>query len=227
MPQTQRRLAFMNWRRGLLLAGIHFLLGTLLVSWHEWHSWSREQGEQIRSAGFMREAAWQESPTVKFDPCNGGFVDSAVGPEERIVQFTNLPAWTVVGWDLPCPAHWTLAGLLQRMQYSRPAPRQGFVLPACLCVLIPVQWLLVGGFPFVQTRRWPCEPGALITVCSAMACVVVLFSWIDGYRNVGWVAQFPMLVVPFAWLWWLIVLFWKSLRQIRSQFTHQVSGTAS
>ena len=48
--------------------------------------------------------------------------------------------------------------------------------------------------------------GALITVCSAIACILVLFSWIGGYRNVGWIAEFPMLVVPLAWVRWLALL---------------------
>ncbi|HEY1498003.1 MAG TPA: hypothetical protein VGF88_00360 [Acidobacteriaceae bacterium] len=101
----------MNWRRGLFLAGAHFVLGTLLISWHEWHSWKLEQGEQIHSAVFLEGAAWQEGQTVEFDPCNGGFVDYAVSPEERVVQFANLPVWMATGWGLPCPARWTLAGL--------------------------------------------------------------------------------------------------------------------
>jgi hypothetical protein len=216
----------MNWRRGLFLAGAHFVLGTLLISWHEWHSWKLEQGEQIHSAVFLEGAAWQEGQTVEFDPCNGGFVDYAVSPEERVVQFANLPVWMATGWGLPCPARWTLAGLLQRTRHSRPAIRQDLFLAASLCILIPVEWLLVGGLPLVRTRRWVGEPGALISVCSAIACVLVFFSWIGGYRNVGRVAEFPMLVVPLAWVWWLTLFSWKSLRQILGRFIHQVPRTA-
>lgn len=200
------------------------MLALLMISPLEGPFGKHVQAEQHPSAHLLRPAAWQEGQIVAFDPCDGGFVDDAVNPEQRIVQFANLPAWVVTGWGEGCPARWTLAGLLHRNRNSIAASRSEFALASILCLLISLQWLLIGGFPLVRARRWLAEPGTLITICSVAAGALVLLSWMDGYRNDEWIAEFPMLIVPFAWLWWFALLSWTQLRLIRDRLVRHQQG---
>jgi hypothetical protein len=75
-----------------------------------------------------------------------------------------------------------------------------------LCILIVVQWLIIGSLPLIQPRRWWAEPGAFITTCTAIAACIALVPAIDG------VARLPALIALFVWLLWFGLLAWKFLR---------------
>lgn len=209
-----------------MLAGIHLVLGLLLISPREWHSWKSLQAWDTQSTGLLTKVTWQEGLTVQIDPCDGGFVDYAVSPEERIVQFANLPAWAVVGWANPCPPRWTVAGLLRRTRHPVSAVGQEIVQASTLDLLIPVEWFFIGGFPLIRLRSWWAEPGALITGCSVAAGALVVVSRIVGYGRFGWVSEFPVLAMPVVWLWWLALLAFSLIRQTQSRFGRHTTGQA-
>jgi hypothetical protein len=196
----------MNWRRGLLLAGIHVAVGTVLIYWQERRIYHEERGDAGASKVSFRFASWQEEPTVNFDPCHGGFVEYYVPPAQRVVQSANMPAWILTGWGNPCPSRFTLAGILETERRSDPL-RAEMIIAISLGLLIPIQWLLVGAFPLLQPRRWWAEPGAFITLTTVLSAVLAIPSMINS--DIGYALELPLLFIPFAWLWWFGLLLWK------------------
>jgi hypothetical protein len=81
-------------------------------------------------------------------------------------------------------------------------------------MLIPIQWLLIGGFPLIHPRNWWAEPGAFITLWTLLAAVLVLVS--------DWLYEFPLLFAAITWFWWFALLLLKPLRflwrQLRQHF---------
>ncbi len=194
----------MNWRRGLLLAGIHLAVAVPLILTLE-----------ARDAEFLRNRhitmtppaqasppAAQEGETVSFSPY-GMWVHYP--PQTYIVQVANLPAFVLTGWRMESPAHWTLAGRLQADWEHRTVELQSRVDKG-LILLIAIQWFLVGGFPLVRPLRWWAEPGILITIGAVASGLLVLIPGAD----VG--ATIPVLIAWFAWLWWFGLLVWRSAR---------------
>ena len=211
----------MNWRRGLLLASIHFVIAGSLVSLEEFRSYRYEKHTQASTNVVLKPVVFEEE-TVTFDPCNGGFVDG-VSPGERIVQFTNLPVWSLVQWRNPCPARWTIAGMLRANSHLK-LWEEDVALGIILCVLIPIQWLFVGGTSPVRPRRWWMEPDALITICAVTSAAVtipfLLFDWPDP----DFIATLPMLIVLFAWLWWLCLIAWGAFKAITARIKLRASA---
>jgi len=201
----------MNWRRGILLAGIHLAVAVPLIVMLE-----------VRDEGYMREARADYAPpkqsneppqngtssegegqTVTINPCN---LWDHNPPEPEIAQFVNLPAMAISGWQQVCPPRWTLAGKLNVGYSWWPSPSTissrrevcwGFGL------LIAVQWILVGAFPLVRPKRWWREPGAFITCCAVIGFGLVLI------RPIADFARIPAVLAAFAWLWWFGLLVWK------------------
>jgi hypothetical protein len=79
-------------------------------------------------------------------------------------------------------------------------------IDAGLCVFIAVQWFLMGAFPLVRTRKWWADPGAFITACAALAGAIALIP------KVGDFARLPVSIAMLAWLWWFVLLVWKTLQ---------------
>jgi hypothetical protein len=161
----------MNWRRGLLLAGIHLAIAVPLVVWEEAAVWpylivDRNPVSRVQ----LRRAVWQEGEqTVTFDPypCGGW----AHYPEQQtILMAAELPAWVVSGWRQPCPSSWTVAGLIGASRWvdTRSQERQ---IAATFLVMIPLQWLFLGASCRRPPRRWYAEPGAFITACLVIAAI--------------------------------------------------------
>jgi hypothetical protein len=193
----------MNWRRGLLLAGIHLAVAGTLILWQESRNWQYlHSDESPPQATTLRLAAWQEEQVVTFDPC--GFWRS-IPPQEIVVQIGELPAATLSGWGDECPATWTLYGVLHQGP-AKDTLRERVIVAAAFGALIPIQWLAIGGFPMMKPRQWWWEPGAFITLCTVAAFVLVLIPGIGALSN------FPMLFAALAWLFWLCLLVWKGLR---------------
>jgi hypothetical protein len=206
----------MNWRRGILLAGINLAVAVPLIVMLE-----------ARDVAYMREhyadhadhapPAWiasdpvlknapsgKEGQSVGFDPC--AMWGAHYPPEELIAPTANFPAMTISGWRQLCPPRWTLAGRLNVGYSWGPLPSTltawrevdwGFGL------LIALQWILVGGFPLTRPNRWWAEPGAFITCCAVIGFVLVLIRPIEG------LARLPASLAAFAWLWWFGLLVWK------------------
>ncbi|MGD0348289.1 MAG: hypothetical protein ABSA85_16115 [Terracidiphilus sp.] len=206
----------MNWRRGILLAGIHLAAAVPLIVMTEarFEAFVREvQADQVDHA----PPAWIASdPLLKNAPPGG---------EEQVVEFSpcdlwveyhgglelawsvNLPATALSGWGQDCPSRWTLAGRLNDgypwSASTIPSRREvcwGFGL------LIAAQWFLVGGFPLIQPKRWWAEPGAFITCCAVTGFGPALIHPIEG------LARLPALLAAFAWFWWFVLLLWTVTR---------------
>jgi hypothetical protein len=144
----------MNWRRGLLLAGIHLAVAGTLIFWQESQNWQSLHGEVgAHETPTIRLAAWQEEPGFSIDPCNGGFVCYGPAPQYYVVYFANIPATAISGWDKPCPASWSLASLMNAGfgRYTRKG-EAGVVVS--LCLLIFLQWFLIVSSPLIRPRQW-------------------------------------------------------------------------
>ncbi len=200
----------MNRRRGLLLAGMHLALAVAFIGWdvnREWHAGNPPPASRLVLA------SWQETESsFPFDPCHGhGYVDYFVTPERRSVQWDNLPVWALTGWSIPCPAQWTIAGMLQAdtTHYSF---GKYLLISVIFCVLIPMQWFLIGAFPLVRRERWFLEPGAVITVCTFISIALILLTRMLQIPNAVEVGS--TLLMAFQTLMWLslcALVIWSSL----------------
>jgi hypothetical protein len=111
----------MNWRRGLLLAGMNLLAAVPLICLlaardaqymkeREQHSANKE-GLWIDSAGEFSAAPTkivqaQDEQTVSFSPCG---LWGHIPPQVSAVQLGNLPAFIASQWREACPAKcWVL-----------------------------------------------------------------------------------------------------------------------
>jgi hypothetical protein len=211
----------MNWRRGLLLAGINVAIAVPMISilaardvqarreWKQRSSvedapWIDRFGEFSVAPTIMVRA--QEEQTVSFSPCG---LWASIPVQESVVQFGNLPVAIVSQWRVACPPRWSIArmlgvndsGFLSDVNFS--AMRR---VDLALCLLIAAQWFLIGGLPLVQPKRWWSEPGAFITACTAAGSAIALIPVVDVF------GRLPALIAFFGWLWWAGLLIWMPVR---------------
>jgi hypothetical protein len=210
----------MNWRRGLLLAGIHLVVAVGLIRFMEARDAQSMKGWGESSAEISKAPAppkpppdnpapaqddsAQEGETVTFSPC-GMWVHYT--PQETVVQFAEFPAYVLTDWREACPPNWTLSGMIR--DWSLPTTSRIAVqhhVDEGLCALIIIQWFLVGSFPLIHPRRPWGEPGAFITVCAVLALMLAMIPVVDG------AARLPALIAWCGWLWWFGLLVWKALR---------------
>ncbi len=213
----------MNWRRGILLAGIHLAVAVPLIVMlearveafmHEDHA-DHAPPAWIASEPVLKDApSGEEGQSVELDPCQ---MWSHYSAEPEVVWFANLPATTLSGWQQVCPPRWTLAGRLN-VGYSWWSSPDTIPSRRKVCwgfgLLIALQWILVGGFPLIRSKRWWAEPGAFITCCAVIGFVLVLIRPIDDF------ARIPALLAAIAWLWWFGLLVWKGARFTLSLLAH-------
>jgi hypothetical protein len=195
----------MNWRRGLLLAGMHLAVAIPLMVWIE-----ADDVEHLkyfpRYSGSVEPIQIGNSQPGEFyliDPC--GMTSSGEFKPAAIVRSANLPSTIFVGWRAICPEDWTIAGMLH-LSLRRPSLAVTRQLNLALGLLIPVQWFIVGGFPLIRPKRWWWEPSTFITLCTLTALVMVI---IPGVREFS---RIPMLLAVLAWLYWFGLLVWKTIR---------------
>jgi hypothetical protein len=98
----------MNWRRGLLLAGIHLAVAVPMVIWQEARDWSslRTEWEPAQRPA-LRMAAQQEDERVNFYPCD---LWESIPATTIVLIIEELPAAFAVGIGENCPPIWTVAG---------------------------------------------------------------------------------------------------------------------
>jgi len=72
-----------------------------------------------------------------------------------------------------------------------------------LCLLIAVQWFLIGSFPLIRSTRWWAEPSAFITLCTTIGSGIALLPVIDV------LGRLAVLFAFFGWLWYFALLLWK------------------
>jgi hypothetical protein len=211
----------MNWRRGLLLAGINVAIAVPMISIlaardvqarREWKQRSSvEEAPWIdRSGAFSvasaRMVRAQEEQTVTFSPCG---LWASIPVQESVVQSGNLPAAIVSGWRVECPPRWSVARMLGvndsgfLSDVNLRAMRR---VDVALCLLIATQWFLIGSLPLVQPKRWWSEPGAFITACTAIGSAIALIPVVDVF------GRLPVLIAFFGWLLWTGLLIWMPVR---------------
>jgi hypothetical protein len=214
----------MNWRRGLLLAGINLAVALPMIVMME----ARDQKYALTQEEIMARAASKDAPrppespapepdqsspeqaeetvSVTFDPCAmwGHYPVQVV-----VVQGADMPSVALAGWEDDCPPHWTLAGRLRGKTTWPPTPlwmEMQRKIDAGLCLIIVMQWFLMGGFPLVRTQKWWADPASFITACAVLAAAIALIPVVDGF------ARLPALIAMLALLWWFGLLVWKTLQ---------------
>lgn len=208
----------MNWRRGLLLAGMNLLAAVplicLLAAREAQYIKEREQKSAIPAmrpeivdlplfpdAG-TRVVQAQEEQTVLFDSCN---LWPHYPPQVGVLQAGNLPASELSQWRVQCPPRWSVASLVgvqDTLQISQDKFKAMRRVDVALCLMIGVQWFLIGGFPLVQSNRWWGEPGAFITAANFIAACIAIIPAVDG------LARLPALISFVGWVWWFGLLLW-------------------
>lgn len=223
----------MNWRRGLLLAGIHFAIAVPLVLWEEAWVWPHLRAQTaLVSQVHLERAVWQEGEqAVTFDP--GPCEMWTHNPDvEEILSAAEMPARVLSGWGNSCHPSWSVAGLIGAHRWINTRSQERKVAGAFL-VLIPLQWFFLGASRRVRPRRWYAEPGALITACLVIAavpfCVAPILWAVHSVEfprlpeGLGILARLPILVMIPAWFLWLGFFVWKCLefawRKIRRPYS--------
>jgi len=196
----------MNWRRGLLLAGIHLAVAAPLIVMLEARHEAFMREHYVPPAPVKDESAskatlsGEEEQTVNFNPCD---MTVDYSPEQEFPTLINIPAATLAQWEQVCPAKWSLAGMLKVGYDWFPKPS---AIPARRKVdcgfglLIAVQWFLVGSLPLIRPKRWWLEPGAFIACCAVIGLLILPL------------ARLPALLAVLAWFWWFGLLLWQAAR---------------
>jgi hypothetical protein len=212
----------MNWRRGLLLAGINLAVAVPMILMME----ARDQKYALTSEKIMAKTSIKDAPkppepiTPEPAPANSEQADEAVTfdlcgalvnypAQVVVVQAADMPSVVLAGWEFDCPPHWSIAGRIRGKMKWPPTPlwmETQRKIDAGLCLFIAIQWILIGGFPLVRTRKWWADPGAFITACAVLAGAVALIPVIDG------LAKLPALIAMLAWYWWSGLLVWRMLQ---------------
>jgi hypothetical protein len=189
----------MNWRRGLLLAGINLAIavpGLVQESVQFWQQTGRHSPPTSRIEYVM----FQEEGPISLDPCN--WFDLGHSRWIEVGGLVNLPIALMTDWHDPCLTRTRLGRLVVRVVGTRNHPAE-VIDSACLVMLLCIQWLLVGGFPLVHPKRWWLEPGAFITLSGSTAAALALVPISDH------LARIPAVFAGLAWIWYFALLLWK------------------
>jgi len=213
----------MNWRRGWVFASIHLAIGLGLIVWQEAGYRSRLEASSTPPRAVYQDAAFQtdqftikeEPNTVTFD-CR--YLWYHMPLQQRIINTFELPAALVTGWNEPCPVRWTISKKLGLDSIPRTRSKE-ICSAAILLILIATQWVVIGGFPLINSRTWYLEAGSCVTVCLVFMSVIAVFEslleaihfrWIEGAMLVpGMLGLLATALGYFAWLWWFLLLLWK------------------
>jgi hypothetical protein len=193
----------MQWRRGLLLAGIHVVVAAAMFVQVESAAWPMIKANTERNTA-LRPPAPPEEGTVAFYPCDGTWL-LLTPPEEKIVGFANLPVALLTGWHQPCTSYSGLTAIVES-QLGTSTCASEITISIILCVLVFIQWFMVGGFPIVRPRRWWLEPATLITICTLVSIFLVVVPVIREFSIA------PMAVALLAWLYWFVMWVWNTFR---------------
>jgi hypothetical protein len=202
----------MNWRRGILLAGIHLAIAVPLIVMDEvqHEASTREHYASLASQPAKSDSGAtsldDEEADVAFDPCKVFFDYST---RHQVEQSLEPFAVALSGWQQVCPPRWSIARRLKihydwlQAPSTIPARRE---VGLAFGLLIAAQWILLGGFPLTRPRRWWAEPGAFITCCAVASFGLVLI------RPIEELARFPITLAALAWFWWFGLLLWTVAR---------------
>jgi len=190
----------------LLLAGIQLAVAGSLLVWVESGYWRYIHSKPVLKQPVETETTGPDGEmTISINLCDEGGGYYGLPPQAMISGFANLPVTMLTGWHTPC--RFTISPLdsVIEKRFHRTRITEVVIL-TIICVLVAVQWFLVGGFPLVRPRHWWWEPGAFITLCTLTAFMLEL---IPGVREFS---ELPMFFAVLAWFWWFGLLVWKSVR---------------
>ena len=145
----------MNWRRGLLLAGIHLVIASASFAHDEVNYWplvkpvaSRMETPNLRLAAFQ-EGGWPGKV------CDFGIYDSGPSTFAVVVSAANLPLALATGWHSPCMPQEQRSPITNRMEriFGGNTRRAEIAADVFLCGGVFIQWMLVGSFPLIRPRR--------------------------------------------------------------------------
>ena len=191
----------MNWRRGLLLAGINLAIVIPAFVWQEAQFWPWTNTDiSGRLGARVEHAVFQEEMTVDLDPCH--WFDIGSSRLEEVAGFANLPAALLTGWHEACLTRSALGRVIRKVIGARNHLAE---IADCICLtaLVLIQWILVGGIPLVRPKRWWLEPGAFITTAAIIGASRTLIP------RMFELARIPAVSAGIGWLWWLGLVFWK------------------
>jgi hypothetical protein len=196
----------MNWRRGLLLAGINLAVTGSLLVWVESEYWRYIPSKPVLQRPVETETMGPDGEiTISFHICDeGSDWFGHMSPREKLVGYENIPVVLLSGWHIPCSSGGTVTSMIEKRLHRTRISE--IVILAILCTLVAIQWFLVGGFPLIRPRRWWWEPGAFITLGILAALPFAFIRVIDP------VAIILAFFAGLAWLWWFGLLVWKTLR---------------
>jgi hypothetical protein len=216
----------MNWRRGLLLAGIHLAVAiALILSLEAKDAEALRLREQANVEADREAAARTQMPTPtpsyadSAQPNSGEMFRFDPDPCSMMVHYpaqvtvevsAAYPAVAVTGWRMYCAASWSLSKRLGSEPFWLPttadeaaADRARRKVDKWFVVVLVLQWFLIGGFPLLRPKAWWAEPGAFITVCTVIGGAFALIPALYG------LALLAALVALVAWFWWFGLLVWR------------------
>lgn len=194
------RLAGMDWRRGLLLAGTNLAIVVPAFVWQEARFWPWTNTDiSGRLGARVEHVVLQEEIAVPLDPCQ--WFDVGSSRLEEVAAFVNLPAALLTGWHEGCLTRSALGRVIRKVIGSRNHLAE-IADCTCLSALVLIQWVLVGGFPIVRPKRWWLEPGAFITTAGVIGATLTLIPRVID------MARIFAVFAGFGWLWWFGLLLW-------------------
>ena len=208
----------MKWRRGLIIAGIHLAIAVPLIVSELMPRYAVEKTHSLNqnSAPELQLVAFQESEqAVEFVPICEEW--RSMSWQEKVLDSSELPATIASGWNSDCPAGWTTAGMIG-IDIRHHTRVQEIGSSAAFCLLIALQWLMFGGLPLIQPRRWWLEPGACNTASTLLVVALLAIGKLIeamGYPELLAVIGLPafaiLLLIVFTWMVWLALLLWKAV----------------
>jgi hypothetical protein len=194
----------MNWRRGLVLAGIHLVIAGVSFVRDEVPYWpminraaSHAETPPLRLAAFQ-EQGWPDHV------CDFGIYDSGPSFFANVVSAANLPITVAIGWHSPCMPQEQRSRITNWMErvFGGNTRHAEIAADVCLCIGVFIEWMLIGGFPRIRPRHRWLEPSVLITFCAALGAVTGLTSLYEF-------SKLLMLAITVLWLWYFALLLWK------------------
>jgi len=207
----------MNWRRGLLLAGINLTVAVSMILMME----ARDQKYALTQEEIMAKGAPRppEPPTPKPAPASPEQAEETVSFDPCGCGFTIRSRLLWCKQPICRPSHWPGGGCLPSalVTCGETTRKKDLAANAIVvgnaaqdrCRPVPVHRHSVvshGRLPLVRTRKWWADPGSFITACAVLAGATALIPVIDE------VARLPALIAMLAWLWWFGLLVWKTLQ---------------
>jgi hypothetical protein len=126
----------MNWRRGLLLAGINLAIVLPAFVSEEARFWQQTDTDISRRFGARVESVvFQEEMAVPLDPCH--WFDLGISRLEEVSAFANLPTALLTGWHESCLTRTALGRVIRRIIGARNHRAE---IADCTILCAPIRW---------------------------------------------------------------------------------------